>query len=1100
MKRLDGYSLMIVSKYFLEEDDFLKVIQVCKKFEETIDKFHYNPIPIIKRNIFKNMQTHYKYFPFEPQVDDDKILVNFRYPLSYREASEQKKKLNKVKRIVLKKDDIGYINTIDLKDVTEIDTECLIKTSSLVIPNNITSLYEKAFFSCLGLKEVTLSTNLSTLPFCCFANCQALSRIEIPEGITEFGPACFFGCLHMSDILLPKSLCLFGHQCFVFCAQLSTIELPDNIRSIPFKAFSGCVSLTSVVMKRVTEIDTCGFESCVSLRAINTLSTLKYIGQNAFEQCSALKEIVLSDDIINISLGAFRGVSNLTKLHLPLDQHGDYPFEIDYKTRKVLKGFDISFINLNVDGFSQNETRTMFIDSPSIMGKNCFLNNVMLNSFNIPTSIIHIGEDAFKGCTQLTSIYIPSSVTVVSSGTFKGCTKLPVVVFPSISVGVMQEDVFADCTSLSKVVLPTTLSVIRSHSFKNCVALRVLQIPNSLVKIEDGVFEGCISLTEMVFPEKMEDFGSGNFVGCTRIERLQVPLDTNGIFPYSVTEKELEIFEKNSIKVKRVILSADNILELRQKVRALYTNGIEIKLVKGLLQPNGVFDVPVGVVEIGVDCFEQSLCENIVIPNTVTSIGDFCFSKCSKLKEVTLPEHCEVGNYCFNKCNAITAIHNVTKYDGRVSYYESYFVRRCGIKCSNISVTAKEKARGVRPNELCKTIECYIPPHLVIPKSVVCLGNSVFSSRNDLTHFTLPSQITEIGKEVFCMCYNLKSVDLSFLDTIPKFCFFNCCSLTSLKLSSSLRLIKDGAFYQCGGLEHIVVPSTVTKVGGMSFYQCFSLKTVLFEKGCTLDRIESCTFYRCHNLRSITLPQCRELENLSLFKTLSLQQIEVPSSVTRIGIDCFKRCYSLTEVRLNEGLQVIDKECFMNCFGLVHIVIPQSVERINGGVFQYCKKLAEVTLPSRISQLEIGCFKGCYSLSKIVINGPIKVYPFDIDYEEAEHLKKNGILSNKITYTEADKAIFGLSIPNGVVALGANCYRDTANLVEIIIPSQITRIDSFCFKNCKSLVRVGFKGNGTIIGDNCFDGCVRLTSVIGIQNQQVGNDIFVGCPNIIANH
>ncbi|ELP91660.1 leucine rich repeat containing protein BspA family protein, partial [Entamoeba invadens IP1] len=57
--RLDGYHLMIVSKYFNTINDFKNIEFVCKKFGNTMDKFHYNPIPVTQETLhyFTNIES-----------------------------------------------------------------------------------------------------------------------------------------------------------------------------------------------------------------------------------------------------------------------------------------------------------------------------------------------------------------------------------------------------------------------------------------------------------------------------------------------------------------------------------------------------------------------------------------------------------------------------------------------------------------------------------------------------------------------------------------------------------------------------------------------------------------------------------------------------------------------------------------------------------------------------------------------------------------------------------------------------------------------------------------------------------------------------------
>ena len=60
-RKVDSYSILIVSNYLKNKEDYLNIIQVCKKFKKTLKKFRYNPIPITNKKLFPLLQTQYLY-------------------------------------------------------------------------------------------------------------------------------------------------------------------------------------------------------------------------------------------------------------------------------------------------------------------------------------------------------------------------------------------------------------------------------------------------------------------------------------------------------------------------------------------------------------------------------------------------------------------------------------------------------------------------------------------------------------------------------------------------------------------------------------------------------------------------------------------------------------------------------------------------------------------------------------------------------------------------------------------------------------------------------------------------------------------------------
>ena len=89
-KQLDRYSMMIVMKYFTSINDYYTIIQVCKKFQEIPDMFHYNPLPysLAVDNLFPNIQTQYLYTYFDEKIEDiDRF--TYMYCIFYKEYLEK---------------------------------------------------------------------------------------------------------------------------------------------------------------------------------------------------------------------------------------------------------------------------------------------------------------------------------------------------------------------------------------------------------------------------------------------------------------------------------------------------------------------------------------------------------------------------------------------------------------------------------------------------------------------------------------------------------------------------------------------------------------------------------------------------------------------------------------------------------------------------------------------------------------------------------------------------------------------------------------------------------------------------------------------------
>ena len=164
----------------------------------------------------------------------------------------------------------------------------------------------------------------------------------------------------------------------------------------------------------------------------------------------------------------------------------------------------------------------------------------------------------------------------------------------------------------------------------------------------------------------------------------------------------------------------------------------------------------------------------IVIPSSVTSIGDWAFSFCSSLKYISIPKSviCLNGN-------------PFAKWNGKLECLSPNFVYEDDVLLN------KDKSRIISFRN--QNIKSY-----VIPSSVTSIGDHAFSWCSSLSEIVISSSVTSIGKGAF-----------------------SCCdSLSEIVIPSSVTSIGDWAFSWCHSLSEIVIPSSVTCIGDSAFFNC----------------------------------------------------------------------------------------------------------------------------------------------------------------------------------------------------------------------------------------------------------------------------------------
>ena len=202
--------------------------------------------------------------------------------------------------------------------IIETSTNTLIfGCKNTIIPNDITSIGDDAFFTCYDLTSVTIPNSVTSIGDSAFNGCGRLTNVTIGSGVTSIGNYAFDAC-GFTSIVIPSSVTSIGIGVFYYCDKLTSIEIPDGVTSIGNSAFRGCTGLTSCTIgSGVTSIDQNAFYQCSGLTSIIIPNGVTGIGEYAFYGCSGLTSCTIGSGVTSIGKGAFDGCSGLTSIDIP---------------------------------------------------------------------------------------------------------------------------------------------------------------------------------------------------------------------------------------------------------------------------------------------------------------------------------------------------------------------------------------------------------------------------------------------------------------------------------------------------------------------------------------------------------------------------------------------------------------------------------------------------------------------------------------------------------------------------------------------------------------------------------------------------------------
>ncbi|MBR0387237.1 MAG: leucine-rich repeat domain-containing protein [Clostridia bacterium] len=1029
-------------------------------------------------------------------------------------------------------------------------TGCL-RLSSAVL-SHVRTIGRYAFESCVSLTEIVLPNTVTEIGARTFANCSRLTRVTLSESLNAIPDEAFYGDLALQSVTVPRNITYIHDSAFD----------PDVISHLIIRGYAGSYAQQYALQHEiifvaldedkdfvftVREDDTCtlvlytGDESSVIIPAADSTGRpVTGIGDDAFGCCPQVIGITVPDTVQQISETAFSGAGSGLVLYgyagtaveafaaenevrfVPIMPDStpvsDFTWQDNGDGTCTLLAYQGSETTLNLPPTDEEGNLL------TVIGENAFLNYAELARLILPGTVIRVESHAFSGCDGLSGIVIPESVQFIAEDAFgeppegliiygyDGSCAQEYAEAREIPFALLQlpgllrfrelEDGTCALTSYTggdtELVLPETneaglsVAVIDTGAFAYNTRLTRVVLPNSCVRIEDGAFRGCSALTGVVLTENIREMGLEAFAGCP---------ETMILYGYEGTWAEAYA---ESLGLRFVSMDP-----MPQPMNCFYfeDNGDGTCTLTGysgyayeqVIIPrhsgNGLL-----VTGIGNSAFASSRMTEIVMPDSILSVGSYAFGACSRLTGITLSARLTgIGDEAFIWCSQLAEIslpESVTAIGQRTFY-----------GCTALSSI-------VFPENLAEIgeyafYECTSLTSVAFPENLADIGEYAFSECSSLAEAALPERLTVLRDGVFRNDTALTSVDLpNMLTAIGKETFSGCTALAEVSLPASLTVIDDRAFLDCASLAAVTFPSGLTDLGVDTFRNCTALETLMLPTN--VDTIHERTFQGCTGLTAVTIPaRIRSIYEDAFAGCESLAEIHLSDTVHSISSKAFRDCpagmtiygNSGTEAqtfaekngypfviinpqnevftyldhcngtaaitgfreentdaalvipeRLNNGLVITDisDSAFSSHSELTSVTLPESLESINWYAFSGCTGLTEINIPVRVSWIGYDAFNHCSGLDAI-----------HVAQENPYYRSLDGVLysadGTELVICPPRKT--ELVVPDGVTTISAR-FDGCDQLTGIILPASVNEISGGAIYSLRSdLVIYGYAGS-----------------------------------------
>ena len=647
------------------------------------------------------------------------------------------------------------------------------------------------------------------------------TSLNIPNDVKTIGKGTFFGWKKLTNVTFPATgVEEIGDYAFA-CTKINNVTLPATVQTIGQNAFYQ--EWDEYVYDE--DGDWCSTNTwTMAMDSLTIPQSVQSIGSNAFNLTNGARVTSKSNTPNNIASNAFKNASNCTLAvrhglqNTYSQKTGWNAFGTIEEDEDIIPYIDGEVFTATTPDGLEMTFKVLSASEKTVQvgdGTNAAIDQSYEGDVIIPTqinglTIKKIGNGAFEECKHLYFVDIPENV-ILGDGAFERANLKKIIVKTAIS------DATFWCANIGELIIDSSVSYGGYQAFfQNKIDRLVIKPSETALTYSNGrnsypMFEDC-NIGTAIIERNMYSayYGSG----------------TKNPFMYSTID---------SLYVRRDF-SCESSSNIANNIGDIFFEGLTNIDSYGYRNKTSISRIHFseGLSSISSNAFTSSFENSIILPSSLTSIGDNAISISSAPSVTSLattppsitetsfgsnttyniplyvPQGCREQYASATGWNKFTNIIELGDYGNIISFADSEAKKMC-IRYYDVDGD-DEISEG----------------EALLLTFIKGFGSSSITSFNELgSYFT---NLTSIGSSAFYGCSGLTSITLpENLTSIGDYAFSYCTSLTSITLPNSVTSIESSAFAGCSGLTSITIPNSVTNIGFSAFNNCSNLTSVVSE-------------------------------------------------------------------------------------------------------------------------------------------------------------------------------------------------------------------------------------------------------------------------------